>query len=554
MSVKRWRNDRPQFFTATGAVANGYKLFFYEAGSSTKLNTFTDQDGLTANANPLELDSSGRPQTEIWLTAGELYKILYAPPGTDDPPNSTIWSEDNVSGINDPDQSTFPEWIESGLTATFLSATSFSVSGDQTSVFSLQRKLKAIVTGGVSYPTVISASYANPITTVTVDNNGGVPLDSGLNSAIVYYSLLDPTNTSVSTDATHVKATAIATAATTNIWATGGDYAHLTGTNAVTSFGSAPKAGAERMVIADADFILTNGANLVCPGGANVLVRSGDIFKVRADTVAKAYVHSYTRASGIALIPSAHRGYIDGLLINDNSVIQKTVSAGQATDSTGTYLITLSSALVKTQSSWAAGTAAGGKLSAAALTNDTAYFWFLLFNPATGVIDAGFDVSATPTLPSGFTAYRYIGARKTNFSSTDWDSFVQDGDEVRWSTPPGIDFNTGGNVGSRVLTRVNVPIGARVKWIGNIGCNVSGATSLFVKLTDPSCADVAPGNLISPLAEYAFSTNNASSFQSYESVTCWTNTDARIGVRVSNAGVNLFMQTTGWIDPRGRNA
>ncbi|GAG68276.1 unnamed protein product, partial [marine sediment metagenome] len=56
-----------------GAVLNGGKLYTYEAGTSTPKATYTDSGGLTANANPIILDASGR--ADIWLDEGA-YKFV----------------------------------------------------------------------------------------------------------------------------------------------------------------------------------------------------------------------------------------------------------------------------------------------------------------------------------------------------------------------------------------------------------------------------------------------------------------------------------------------
>lgn len=71
---------RQQFFTNTGAIAVGYKVCSYQAGTSTPLNTYTDQTGATPNANPVILDSTGTGN--IWLL-NRAYKLVLRTPGTD---------------------------------------------------------------------------------------------------------------------------------------------------------------------------------------------------------------------------------------------------------------------------------------------------------------------------------------------------------------------------------------------------------------------------------------------------------------------------------------
>lgn len=58
-----------QFFTNTGAVLTGGKLFTYAAGTTTPQTTYTTSSGATAWTNPVVLDAAGRVpgSGEIWL-------------------------------------------------------------------------------------------------------------------------------------------------------------------------------------------------------------------------------------------------------------------------------------------------------------------------------------------------------------------------------------------------------------------------------------------------------------------------------------------------------
>jgi len=89
-------NVPPQFFDNNGAVAAGYKLFIYSAGTTTKINTYSDAALATPNTNPIVLDSAGR--ATIFLDARS-YKFVLAPPTDTDPPSSPIWTRDNVLAL-----------------------------------------------------------------------------------------------------------------------------------------------------------------------------------------------------------------------------------------------------------------------------------------------------------------------------------------------------------------------------------------------------------------------------------------------------------------------
>lgn len=65
-----------QFFDDNGNPLSGGKLYTYAAGTSTPQATYTSRTGLTANTNPIILDSAGRTPEQIWSTEGMLYKYV----------------------------------------------------------------------------------------------------------------------------------------------------------------------------------------------------------------------------------------------------------------------------------------------------------------------------------------------------------------------------------------------------------------------------------------------------------------------------------------------
>lgn len=77
------------FTEADGTPLEGGKVEFFEAGTSTPKDTFTDFGGLTANANPVILDSNG--EADIWLGDGR-YKVVLKTSA-----DVTRWTVDDVS-------------------------------------------------------------------------------------------------------------------------------------------------------------------------------------------------------------------------------------------------------------------------------------------------------------------------------------------------------------------------------------------------------------------------------------------------------------------------
>jgi hypothetical protein len=66
-----------QFFTNTGSVLTGGKLYTYQAGTTTPQATYTTSAGNVARTNPVVLDAAGRvPDSgEIWITS-QAYKFV----------------------------------------------------------------------------------------------------------------------------------------------------------------------------------------------------------------------------------------------------------------------------------------------------------------------------------------------------------------------------------------------------------------------------------------------------------------------------------------------
>jgi hypothetical protein len=84
-----------QFFTNTGAVLTGGKLYTYAAGTTTPLVSYTTSAGNVARTNPVVLDAAGRvPDSgQIWITSAA-YKFVLT-----DSTNVLIATYDNVYGV-----------------------------------------------------------------------------------------------------------------------------------------------------------------------------------------------------------------------------------------------------------------------------------------------------------------------------------------------------------------------------------------------------------------------------------------------------------------------
>jgi hypothetical protein len=87
----RLKDQNTQYRSNAGAILAGGFLYFYENGTSTEKDTYSDPDLAPGhvNANPVDLDSSGRATSDIWLDG--VYSVELQ-----DSLGATVWSLDDV--------------------------------------------------------------------------------------------------------------------------------------------------------------------------------------------------------------------------------------------------------------------------------------------------------------------------------------------------------------------------------------------------------------------------------------------------------------------------
>lgn len=148
-------------------AANG-TLDVYEAGSLQNRKTTYSNPGLSSqNTNPVQLNSLG--EADIFYTG--LARLVLK-----DESGSQIWDKDNIGLSGD----TSTEWTNT-LSATYSSATQFTLSGDQTTQYHKARRVKLV--GSVTkYGAITASTYSNPNTTVTVTTDDSSSLDGTLSS------------------------------------------------------------------------------------------------------------------------------------------------------------------------------------------------------------------------------------------------------------------------------------------------------------------------------------------------------------------------------------
>jgi hypothetical protein len=110
-----------QFFTNTGSVLTGGKLYTYAAGTTSPLPSYTTSAGNVVRTNPVVLDAAGRVPDggEIWILPAS-YKFVLT-----DSTNVLIATYDNIFGGGVPAYGP-DNFTGNGITTAFSLSTSVS--------------------------------------------------------------------------------------------------------------------------------------------------------------------------------------------------------------------------------------------------------------------------------------------------------------------------------------------------------------------------------------------------------------------------------------------
>lgn len=239
-------------------------------------------------------------------------------------------------------------------------------------------------------------------------------------------------------------------------------------------------------------------------------------------------------------LPSLSRGAIAGLVLANNATTPNSkvdISTGQARDSTDTYDLRLASGItVDLAASGANGLDTGSKAAS------STYHIYLIRRASDAALAGLASTSATsPALPSGYTAFRRLGAVVTD-SSSNVRAFRQSGGFFEFALPVN-DVPSQGNSGVWLRT-LSVPSGIKV--LARVFALVASDTVGYALLWDPDKG--AP----SATPQYGSVYHQASQVANSVFVEVLTNSASQIysGDSGSNAFLNLY--THGWVDERGQ--
>jgi hypothetical protein len=276
--------------------------------------------------------------------------------------------------------------------------------------------------------------------------------------------------------------------------------------------------------------------------GRNLTIGAKQAAILRYDGTAARWQAIAGGAGGSAL---AIPGHLTGLTLSTaGSSSSFGITAGLATDSTGTDMMSLAAAFAKTTGAWAAGTG-NGALDTGSIASDTWYHVFLIKRPDTGAVDVLISASAvSPTLPASYTLSRRIGSMRTDGSSN-WTKFSQYGDEFLWDLRV-TDLSSTATSSSTSNITLSVPTGLQLNALTSVRLDYSAAATSML-LTSPSESDQAATSAAQSLT--VTSTVTPATMQA----NIRTDTSSRIRSRSSGSGATMIVSTYGWIDRRGRD-
>lgn len=263
---------KARFFDANGDPLDGGLLYSYAAGTTTPLATYTDQGGLSANTNPIILDSSG--SANVWLSNAAYKLVLKDSTGA-----ITYWTEDNITGVG-------------VLIGNVTVNGTLTVTGATT----LQSSLAVTnnITAGGNLSITGSSTLTGPATT-------GTDLTVGEDLTVTATSTLTGVVTAGNAVNEHL-GTDIASASTVDLHSATGNTVSITGTVTITAVTLGQ--GERRLVRFDDALILTNGVGLILPTGANIITAAGD-YATFVGNNGIVEVSNYQRASGQALLAAS---------------------------------------------------------------------------------------------------------------------------------------------------------------------------------------------------------------------------------------------------------
>jgi hypothetical protein len=225
------------------------------------------------------------------------------------------------------------------------------------------------------------------------------------------------------------------------------------------------------------------------------------------------------------------------------------ITAGGCLDSTGVYWITTTALTKQADAAWAVGNAAG-MLDTGAVGNSDYYIWAIARSD-TGVTDYLSSLSSTaPTMPANYDYKRLIGwfKRLAGVNTLmDVNETEGGGVDVTWGASV-LDITDNDPGLSEILATLSVPVGINV--IANIQgilTNAAGVIAPNARFYNPAQNDETPSATLMDLPNVSTGAGFARTHASRLNIR--TNTSAQVGYKIANASsadITLYIRTLGF--------
>lgn len=225
-----------------------------------------------------------------------------------------------------------------------------------------------------------------------------------------------------------------------------------------------------------------------------------------------------------------------------DTVHDVTLSVGAVPDSTRQYMLRLTAEITKQiDAAWTAGSNAGG-LMGGAFSANTEYGLYLIYNPTTRVLDAGFSVytgAGVPTfLPAGYTVYQMVDWVRTDATPNIIQYSTKEiaGNKIKKTIITTVlDANLASLVTSGAGRLDAIGVASGFKCDVNMNTYIQTSSSQYVNISDPDTTDQLPSASAAPLGAIGYNGT-----WEFNNVNILTNTSKQIRSR-SNSGTVDFV-------------
>lgn len=298
----------PQYMDENGDPYSGAVLKAYRAGTTTNIVFSTDSAGSTT-ATSIALNSSGYPAISSNILIpfiAEAFKLmLYPTQAAADANTGAIWSVDNVPILANANAIRYLEYAaDTGSADAYVIAPNPGITAYAAG--------QVVTLNPTNNNTGASTLTVNSLAGKSIKLTDGTdPYKNAMITTGIYTLIYDGTNfvlTNPSKQGDMVAEATIASSTTTDLASGLSHVVLISGTTAITSFGSNALTRDPIYYIRFSGILtLThNATSLILPGGANITTAAGDTAVVKYEGSGNWRVLEYTRANGKAIVSAAN--------------------------------------------------------------------------------------------------------------------------------------------------------------------------------------------------------------------------------------------------------